>query len=102
MTSRAFAASLPLLALGVALPFVPLSAAPAGESAMPHAATPAHDPLFREPYVDIDEWRDAPVRHHYIHGGFKGTEVLLRGRAPEAVLVPAAGVHQGAAPVSRA
>ncbi len=32
------------------------------------------DPLFQEPYVDIDEWRDVPVRHHYIHGGFKGTE----------------------------
>ena len=32
------------------------------------------DPLFREPYVDIDEWRDTPVRHQYVHGGFKGTE----------------------------
>lgn len=31
------------------------------------------DTLFREPYIDVDEWRDAPVRHHYIHGGFKGT-----------------------------
>ena len=34
----------------------------------------AVDPLFAEPYVDIDEWRDAPVRHRYVHGGFKGTE----------------------------
>ena len=32
------------------------------------------DPLFSQPYVDIDEWRDAPVRHRYVHGGFKGTE----------------------------
>jgi hypothetical protein len=32
------------------------------------------DPLFGQPYVDIDEWRDAPVRHRYVHGGFKGTE----------------------------
>lgn len=32
------------------------------------------DPVFSQPYVDIDEWRDAPVRHRYIHGGFKGTE----------------------------
>jgi hypothetical protein len=31
------------------------------------------DPLFKEPYVDIDEWRDKPARHRYIHGGFKGT-----------------------------
>lgn len=31
------------------------------------------DPQFQNPYVDIDEWRDHPVRHHYIHGGFKDT-----------------------------
>jgi hypothetical protein len=31
------------------------------------------DSMFKAPYVDIDEWRDKPVRHHYIHGGFKGT-----------------------------
>ncbi|MCX6215766.1 hypothetical protein [Spirosoma sp.] len=31
------------------------------------------DPLFKEPYVDVDEWRDKPVRHHYVHGGFTGT-----------------------------
>lgn len=32
------------------------------------------DPLFAEPYIDKDEWRNAPVRHRYIHGGFKGTD----------------------------
>jgi hypothetical protein len=32
------------------------------------------DALFSEPYIDVDEWRDAPVRHRYVHGGFKGTE----------------------------
>jgi hypothetical protein len=32
------------------------------------------DTLFKVPYVDVDEWRDKPVRHRYIHGGFKGTE----------------------------
>ena len=31
------------------------------------------DTLFKEPYVDIDEWRNKPVRHRYVHGGFKGT-----------------------------
>ncbi|HPW64189.1 MAG TPA: PKD domain-containing protein [Cyclobacteriaceae bacterium] len=31
------------------------------------------DPLFKEPYVDVDEWRDTPTRHRYVHGGFKGT-----------------------------
>ncbi|MFJ4820791.1 Tat pathway signal sequence domain protein [Streptomyces sp. NPDC088801] len=29
-----------------------------------------HDEDFREPYVDVDEWRDTPVRHRYVHGGF--------------------------------
>lgn len=38
------------------------------------AEAPAVDPLFAEPYIDIDEWRDAPVRHRYVHGGFRGTD----------------------------
>src|SRR6202011_1445572 len=38
------------------------------------AAGSAVDPLFVDPYVDMDEWRDVPVRHRYVHGGFKGTE----------------------------
>lgn len=32
------------------------------------------DTLFDKPYVDIDEWREIPVKHHYVHGGFKGTD----------------------------
>ena len=32
------------------------------------------DEMFIEPYVDVDEWRDSPVRHRYVHGGFAGTE----------------------------
>ena len=31
------------------------------------------DPMFNDPYVDLDEWRDVPVRHRYVHGGFTGT-----------------------------
>ena len=31
------------------------------------------DTLFNAPYVDIDEWRNVPARHRYVHGGFKGT-----------------------------
>ncbi len=27
-----------------------------------------------DPYIDVDEWRDAPVRHRYVHGGFTGTD----------------------------
>jgi hypothetical protein len=28
------------------------------------------DTQFKNPFIDIDEWRDTPVRHRYIHGGF--------------------------------
>ncbi len=52
--------------------FLLLLAAPIRASAEPAAA---QDPLFTQPYVDIDEWRDAPVRHRYVHGGFKGTDM---------------------------
>jgi hypothetical protein len=38
------------------------------------SADPAADPPFARPYVDVDEWRDAPVRHRYLHGGFEGTD----------------------------
>ena len=30
--------------------------------------------MFEDPYVDVDEWREDPVRHRYVHGGFTGTE----------------------------
>ena len=42
------------------------------------------DALFNEPYVDIDEWRDAPVRHRYVHGGFKDTELRFSMYFPPA------------------
>jgi hypothetical protein len=41
------------------------------------------DPMFTEPFVDIDEWRDKPVRHHYIHGGFNGTDCRFSIYFPE-------------------
>jgi len=31
------------------------------------------DTLFKIPFIDIDEWRDKPIRHRYVHGGFEGT-----------------------------
>ncbi|HVN51001.1 MAG TPA: hypothetical protein VMT43_06185 [Acidimicrobiales bacterium] len=37
----------------------------------------AADPLYTTPFVDVDEWRDEPVRHRYVHGGFEGTELLF-------------------------
>lgn len=41
------------------------------------------DTLFKAPYVDLDEWRDVPVRHRYVHGGFKGTETRFSFDFPE-------------------
>jgi len=35
--------------------------------------TPFTELTFTQPYIDKDEWRDAPVRHRYVHGGFTGT-----------------------------
>lgn len=35
---------------------------------------PEEDPYFSDPYFDVEEWRDKPVRHYYVHGGFRGTE----------------------------
>jgi hypothetical protein len=42
------------------------------------------DPLFQQPYVDVQEWRDAPVRHFYVHGGFTGTDTRFSYYFPEA------------------
>jgi hypothetical protein len=32
------------------------------------------DEYFGPAYLDVDEWRDEPVRHRYVHGGFEGTD----------------------------
>ena len=44
---------------------------------------PAVDPLFKEPFTDIDEWRETPVRHRYVHGGFKGTDMRFSFYMPD-------------------
>jgi hypothetical protein len=38
------------------------------------SSTPALYPDFAEPYIDVDEWRNSPGRHRYVHGGFRGTD----------------------------
>lgn len=45
---------------------------------------PAVDALFAEPYVDRDEWREEPVRHRYVHGGFTGTDTRFSVYLPPA------------------
>lgn len=32
------------------------------------------DPRFNQAYIDIDESRETPVPHRYVHGGFSGTD----------------------------
>jgi len=65
----------------------------------------SRDPLYDAPYVDIDEWRDQPVRHRYIHGGFKGTECRFSFYFPPAeryegrffhLLLPVPGIETAA------
>ena len=36
---------------------------------------PQGDTYFAEPYIDVEEWRDKPLHHYYVHGGFRGTTV---------------------------
>ncbi len=49
----------------------------------------AVDGTFAEPYVDVDEWRDVPVRHRYVHGGFARTETRF------SIYLPPAESYQG-------
>src|SRR5262245_22435090 len=32
------------------------------------------DPRFNRAVIDIDQWRDQPVRHRYVNGHFDGTD----------------------------
>ena len=65
-----------------------LAAAPPAVAAtdQPPAAaaySPDHDLMFAQPFIDVDEWRDAPVRHRYVHGGFKGTAMRFSFYFPD-------------------
>lgn len=37
---------------------------------------PTTDPYFSEPYIDVEEWRESPLPHYFVHGGFHGTEKM--------------------------
>lgn len=39
---------------------------------------------FARPYTDVDEWRDEPVRHRFVSGGFEGTETRFSYYFPPA------------------
>ncbi len=42
------------------------------------------NPGFETPYIDIDEPRELPVPHRYLHGGFEGTETRFSFYLPPA------------------
>jgi hypothetical protein len=68
-----------ILAASLAVP----SPIAAQDRAVMTQAQVSADPLFQQPTVDIDEWRDAPVRHRYVHGGFKGTDLKFSFYLPD-------------------
>ena len=39
--------------------------------------TGSKDATFGAPFIDVDEWRDEPVPHRYVHGGFEGGDTLF-------------------------
>lgn len=41
------------------------------------------DEAFTQPYVDVDEWRETPVRHRYVHGGFHDADLRFSYYFPE-------------------
>src|SRR5215472_1038235 len=49
-----------------------------------HPPTNQRDPLYTDPYIDVDEWRDEPDRHRYIHGGFRDTKLRFSMYFPPA------------------
>jgi hypothetical protein len=42
------------------------------------------DSYFSRPYVELDEWRDDPVRHRQVQGGFEDTETQFSFSFPPA------------------
>ena len=43
----------------------------------PKVAVIYRDPAFADskPFIDVDDWRDEPRRHRYVHGGLEGTHL---------------------------
>ena len=60
-----------------------ISNAQAQNLANTQLAFEAAEAIFSQPFIDVDEWRDVPVRHHYIHGGFEGTDTRFSFYFPE-------------------
>lgn len=83
--SWTYAAGIAATAIAAAVSSIPISAQKASVdvSASSHVAYGKADLLFQDPYVDVAEWRDAPIRHHYVHGGFRGTDLRFSFYFPD-------------------
>jgi PKD domain-containing protein len=61
------------------------SASPAQESSVPEFLTgDSVDPQYQQPYIELNELRNEPVPHRYMHGGFKGTDARFSFYFPPA------------------
>lgn len=56
---------------------------------------PGEDEYFSKPYIDVEEWRDTPVRHYYVHGGFEGTEIDGTNEARFCLYFPEKEAYEG-------
>jgi hypothetical protein len=53
----------------------PSPRAPVPQSASDEGVTAdSVDPQYNQPTIEVNEWRDLPVRHRYVHGRFAGTD----------------------------
>ena len=72
------------LALSVAGAMVsPMTSAAMAQGQSAQLYSPYTDAQFAQPYIDLEEWRDFPVRHYYVHGGFTGTDTKFSYYFPE-------------------
>jgi hypothetical protein len=55
-----------------------------GRDALVQVTEDSIDPLFNDPYIDVNELRERPVPHRYVHGGFKGTDARFSFYFPPA------------------
>jgi len=54
--------------------YAPSTIVPDDDSASQRVDAESVDPQFNRPYVEVSEWRERPVPHRYVHGGFEGTD----------------------------
>ena len=59
------------------------------------------DPYFGQPYVDVDEQREAPYPHRHVHGGFADCDARFTFYFPDRsewqgrMYMPLEGAHAG-------